>query len=127
MSLLRPPSGYGCVCGRKFEDSLSRTAHSELCHVVAVYDERDRLLAENTKLKADIVRINGPFTCAHDPQFVGGACAACHAEALVFLDILKHALEYAHCDCGERDCCFKVARKEAQAARGPNSAEEDKK
>lgn len=30
----------------------------------------------------EIDRINGPFTCNHDPRFVGGACAACHAEAL---------------------------------------------
>ena len=51
--------------------------------------ERDRLRAENAKLKKEIARINGPFTCKHDPSFVGGACAACHAEALEKVSVLE--------------------------------------
>lgn len=42
----------------------------------------DRLEKENASLRAEIKRINGPFTCKHDPKFTGGACAACHALAL---------------------------------------------
>ena len=59
------------------------------------------LKAENAKLKKEIARINGPFTCKHDPSYVGGACAACHAEALekvsvldLQVDGLRKAVEY---------------------------------
>lgn len=37
-------------------------------------------LREAARQKAEVHRLRGPFTCAHDPQFVGGACAACHAD-----------------------------------------------
>lgn len=30
-------------------------------------------------LEAKVKELQGPFTCSHDPQFAGGACAACHA------------------------------------------------
>ena len=48
-----------------------------------------KLEVENAKLKKEIARINGPFTCKHDPSFVGGACAACHAEALQKISELR--------------------------------------
>lgn len=44
------------------------------------------------QLKAEIKRINGPFTCAHDPSMIGGACAACHALALDALEKCVMAL-----------------------------------
>lgn len=38
-------------------------------------------------------RLRGPFTCGHSPMFVGGACAACHAEGLEKLDVANLQLQ----------------------------------
>ena len=48
---------------------------------------------ENEKLRAEVERLKGPFTCKHDPEYAGGACAACHADALCEVDALTKLLE----------------------------------
>lgn len=45
-----------------------------------LYEQLDIAMAENAKLRAEIERLKGPFTCQHPPEYAGGACAACHAE-----------------------------------------------
>lgn len=61
----------------------------------------------------DVDMLAGPFTCKHDPKYVGGACAACHADSLEKLEAanlrveeLKKAL-YAECRgeaCNAEEC-----------------------
>ena len=46
-------------------------------------------------LLAEVSRLRGPFTCAHDPEHAGGACSACHAEALMKIERLSDDT----CDC----------------------------
>lgn len=47
-------------------------------------------LKDIVKEQADRIKeLEGPFTCSHEAQFVGGACAACHALALDALEKFK--------------------------------------
>lgn len=39
-------------------------------------------LDEIGALKDRIKRLSGPFTCHHAPEYVGGACAACHVNLI---------------------------------------------
>ncbi len=43
-------------------------------------DEVPGLVAEIEQLRAEVERLRGPFTCKHNPDDAGGACAVCHAE-----------------------------------------------
>lgn len=52
---------------------------------------RAPLLAEIEKLKAEVQRLKGPFTCDHEPEYAGGACAVCHAHALDALETIEKA------------------------------------
>ncbi len=54
--------------------------------------ERDQLREEVKKLRAEVEGLRGPFTCGHDPQWAGGACAVCHAEWIEKAEQYKAAL-----------------------------------
>lgn len=55
--------------------------------------EEARLQIET--LEKEVERLKGPFTCPHSPEFAGGACAACHAQALENLDLAHAAADGA--------------------------------
>ena len=42
--------------------------------------ELKRLNLKVDEQQKEIDRLKGPFTCKHDAEYIGGACAACHAE-----------------------------------------------
>lgn len=74
-------------------ESLSRELHT----LKREYDEQKKTAtelfdhlkdsqAEVADLKARIHRLEGPFTCHHAPDYVGGACAACHANLIDALE-----------------------------------------
>jgi hypothetical protein len=41
--------------------------------------DRTKLYTQAQELREKVKKLMGPFTCGHNPEFAGGACAACHA------------------------------------------------
>lgn len=64
--------------------------HAADAHVEA--RDAKRLVGE---LQKEVEKLKGPCTCEHDPQYAGGACGICHAEALDALETIQKACEGA--------------------------------
>jgi hypothetical protein len=80
--------------------------------LIGIEIERDELREELRianlqveQLRTEIAKLKGePFTCGHDPQYIGGACAACHAtwidraqKAELQVEAFRKALEECAC------------------------------
>lgn len=70
-------------------------AEVDRCREISERDGADyaRLNEQKKDLEAEVERLKGPFTCAHDPANRGGACAACHAEYIEALEEATTELE----------------------------------
>jgi hypothetical protein len=55
-------------------------------------DQVEEAIRERNELKDKVKKLMGPFTCGHNPEYAGGACAACHA---IWLDAAEKAEQAA--------------------------------
>lgn len=55
-------------------------------------DQVKDLIRERAELRDKVKELLGPFTCGHNPEYAGGACAACHA---IWIDAAERAEKMA--------------------------------
>lgn len=59
-------------------------------------DEVEEAIRDRKRLQIEVKKLLGPFTCHHEPQYAGGACAACHALWMDKADKTSADLDVAH-------------------------------
>lgn len=66
---------------------MAKEIDNSMLRRMVIMQDIGGVIEEVTRLRAEVERLKGPFTCKHDPRHAGGACAACHAQALTDLEV----------------------------------------